>query len=226
MDEGTPLTTVQPCSITSWPASATSRRRDRAATAGCRFPPSPTRSRRRRGPRGARARTSASTCGDCKAANTARHAALRGHEVLHRVAGRVPVAQLNPRAGLHRPGEERKSRRPEDQPRRRTATAAASVRSTGTVWSKPMQASVIETPCRSGTPGTRSCRPSSRWLSIMMPEDAPLAGGDLRAPLVGDVDLPLVALAAVAVRDVDHHLLRAGRPPAARAQLAATSASP
>ena len=41
--------------------------------------------------------------------------------------------------------------------------------------------------------------------------DAPLAGGDLRRYFVRHGDLPLVLLAAVAVRDVDHHLLAQAR---------------
>ena len=45
---------------------------------------------------------------------------------------------------------------------RRALTASASVRSTVSVCANPMHASVMDTPCLSATPGTKSCRPSSR----------------------------------------------------------------
>ena len=58
---------------------------------------------------------------------------------------------------------------PEGLAVRRWRTAAARASSTGTVCAMLMQASVTDTPCASGWPGTMSWRPSSRWLSIMMP---------------------------------------------------------
>ena len=76
-----------------------------------------------------------------------------------------------------------------------------------TVCAKPMHASVIDTPCLSGTPGTRSCRPSSRWLSIITPVMRRSPPAICAGHVVRHRDLALVLLAAVAVRDVDHHLL-------------------
>ena len=52
---------------------------------------------------------------------------------------------------------------------RRARTAVASPCSTGTVCARLMQASVTDTPCCNGWPGTMSWRPSCRWLSIIRP---------------------------------------------------------
>ena len=74
-----------------------------------------------------------------------------------------------------------------------------------------MQASVIETPCLSGTPGTQVLPALLEVALDHHADDAPLAGGDLLGDVARDDDLPLVLLAAVAVRDVDHHLLAQAR---------------
>src|SRR5690606_35024640 len=60
---------------------------------------------------------------------------------------------------------------------RRCCTAWARWSRTGAVCCQPRQASVMDTPWRRGTPGFRSWRPASRWLSIMTPmmRDSPWA---------------------------------------------------
>jgi hypothetical protein len=86
-----------------------------------------------------------------------------------------------------------------------------------------MQASVTDTPWRSGWPATMSWRPSSRWLSIITPvmRCSPAA---ICCHLGRHLDLAAVLLAAVGVRE---SIITCSRRPAERsgAQAASTSAA-
>ncbi len=88
-----------------------------------------------------------------------------------------------------------------------------------------MQASVIETPCRSGWAGDQILASLLEVAFDHHAGDPVVARCDLRRHVAGHVDLPFVALAAVAVRDVDHHLLAQARRRASVSQHAATLAA-
>jgi hypothetical protein len=88
---------------------------------------------------------------------------------------------------------------------RRAATACAKFSSTGTVSAKERQASVMLCPGVNGRPASCFCAPPTRWLSEHHADDRPLATGDLRGEVGGDLRLVVVLLAAVAMAAVDEH---------------------
>ena len=70
-----------------------------------------------------------------------------------------------------------------------------------------MQASVTDTPGRSAWPGDDVLAAFLQVALDHQADDARVARGDLPGDVGGDLDLPAMLLAAVGVRDVDHHLL-------------------
>jgi hypothetical protein len=70
-----------------------------------------------------------------------------------------------------------------------------------------MQASVTDTPCLSGWPGTMSCRSSCRWLQIMTPVMRRSPASICWATSAPKVLWRCLLLVDVGVRHVDHHLL-------------------